>query len=436
MCYDDRLIEYIKANFENSKKEFDLINDKIISSDLNEKGTYSKMLAIPRVFLSEDIKIFEDFVKTCFSIFNKIIDRYINDPEYRELFPFSDKLKELILLPKQYDVHIPMARIDFFFDEITKSIKLCEINTDGTSGMNKTRIFNGLLTYSSALRHVLGENYKTFELFDSWIEAFKLLWSQYSGGKSSPTVAIVDFLENVRLNEFKHFKETFEKHGINCLICDIRDLSYNGKSLSYQGTQIDIIYRRAVTSDILANFEIVKPFIDAVMDNNVCIVGSFITQIIHNKASFIVLHDNKTLAFMDEDERAFIKSHVPVTKMLSCLSVQEEDIFAGKDYWIIKPIDSYDSKGVYAGLDYDNDRWKALIEQALETGDYLLQEFAVPYRSKNIDFSEENPQVREFSNVTGAYCYNEKMYGIFSRLSHSNVIVPGVNQRDTVTIVV
>jgi len=301
--------------------------------------------------------------------------------------------------------------------------------------MNEIRIFNNLLSQCSAVDYVLGENYYTFEVFDTWVNEFMRLWQEYSKNKPEPTVAITDFLDRATVNEFKRFKEAFERHDISCIVCDIREFEYDGKNLLHNGKRIDAIYRRAVTSDIMSNFEEVQPFIEAVKDNNVCIVGSFKTQIMHNKISFLVLHKEETKAFMTEEEWEFIQLHVPVTKELTDLAAKTEDIYGNKDSWIIKPFDLYASKGVYAGVDYTSEEWSSIIRKSIETGDYLMQEFYTPYRTNNIDFTEEHPEVRSYCNMTGAFCYNEKVYAIYSRLSKDNIIIPQQNEKVVATLI-
>jgi len=114
-----------------------------------------------------------------------------------------------------------------------------------------------------------------------------------------------------------------------------------------------------------------------------------------------------------------------------------------KDKWIIKPYDSYSSKGVYAGIDYNEQEWFKIIQDVLWeveesklgfTG-YLMQQYCIPYKSTNIDFSEKDPEFKEFSNITGLFCYNEKMKGIYSRLSNGGIISSMHNEKTVASIV-
>ena len=50
--------------------------------------------------------------------------------------------EELILRADPAVSLLPMARIDFFYNEQTGAYKYCEFNTDGTSAMNEDRELN------------------------------------------------------------------------------------------------------------------------------------------------------------------------------------------------------------------------------------------------------------------------------------------------------
>ena len=57
--------------------------------------------------------------------------------------------------------------------------------------------------------------------------------------------------------------------------------------------------------------------------------------------------------FLTEGEKEYIKRHIPYTALLD---VNEEDtikrLIEEKDHWILKPLDLYAGKGVYAGRDF------------------------------------------------------------------------------------
>ena len=437
MNIDEQILQHMIDNPKQSRADFDKIFKAIADSELNYKGRCVQTLALPKLIDRDLYTYIEGFISNCFVIFNKIINRFFADAGYRNLFGFSPEMEELILLTNENSRFVPMARIDFFLNEETRELMLCEINTDGTSAMNEDRILGGLLQYNSALQSFFRDKaYTEFELFDSWITEFLTVYRRMRGTDTVPNVAIADFLDKATINEFKQFEAQFNKRNIPTEICDIREFVYKGGVLkSPSGMRIDAIYRRAVTADILAEIGSVSPFINAVKDNAVTIIGGFCTQIIHNKHLFFALHRPETHAFLTADEIAFVTAHVPRTHMLTAEIVESEQVIKTKDSWLIKPCDSYGSKGVYAGVDNSESDWISLVGENTNN-DYLLQQFVRPYKTLNIDIAEEIPTIRPYSNITGIFCYNQKPYGVYSRFAKGEIISSKYDEKSAVTLLV
>jgi len=255
----------------------------------------------------------------------------------------------------------------------------------------------------------------------------------------------VDFLEHATYSEFQVFKERFEAHGMPCVICDVRNISWDGEHCyTPEGVRIDAIYRRAVTSDILHHFDEVQGLIEAVKKNGVCLVGEFRTQIVHNKILYKVLHLPETMSLLAENEKRYIKAHVPYTVSLTkglfdANKELKDEVYTNKNSWIIKPEDSYGSYGVHAGVECKTSgEWIGFVEEALDKG-YILQEFCTPYRLPNVDLLNEKPELRKWcttSNLTGIFVYNGKMKGLYSRTSFSDIISTQYSEMSSATIIV
>lgn len=404
----------------------------IQNSTAKYHGRCVRTLYIPKIFREEDIRIFEKAVTDLYGIFDKVMQAYREDAEYRALFGFEKKLEELILREKTYSSNIPIARIDIFYNEETGDFKFCEFNTDGSSAMNEDRELNNAIRLTKAYQQFAREyEIHTFELFDTWVEEFLSIYKEFAentghigaGENGQPQIAIVDFMENATEQEFKIFKERFEAKGIRAELCEIRDLQYKaGRLYTSGGMVVDAIYRRAVTSDIMKHYEEVTDFLQAVKENAVCLAGEFRTQIAHNKILFKILHDERTKALLTAEEQEYVKKHVPVTVNLENGKFDYEDVIKNKNNWIIKPEDSYGSQRVFAGVEYEDAEWKEKVDEAIGK-DYLLQEFCLPYETKNLDLMQkEDAEYRNYSNLTGMFVYNGRFKGIYSRISQSEII--------------
>ena len=252
-----------------------------------------------------------------------------------------------------------------------------------------------------------------------------------------PVVAIVDFLEKGSSSaEFEAFRQAFARAGCPAYIAEIRDLRYeDGRLLTPDGHAIDAVYRRAVTSDILAHREEVQAFLEAARDRKVCLIGDFCTQVVHDKVLFRILHDPRTAAFLSEEENAYIAAHVPYTAMLTKETAARQDVRGDKDRWILKPRDSYGAHGIYPGRQCTEEEWNAQLDARADT-DYILQEFVTPFRTDNINFGEPGAPVwQSFSNMTGIYLYGGRLAGIYSRASVTPIISVEGDEHEMTSII-
>lgn len=413
------------ADWQKSKIGFNAQTEYIKNSTAKYHGRVVRTLAIPKMFSERDCAELKFIAEKTHSILSKIIKNYLENENFRSYFFFDEKLNKLILAPTGYECMLPIARVDIFFNEDTHDFKFCEINTDGTSAMNEDRELNISAKLTDAYSN-LKEKYdiQSFELFDSFVKDFMSVYAKYKYAVSKPNIAIIDFLDKGTLNEFEQFKLAFERAGYSAEICDIRDVKYiNGALYSPNNMKIDAVYRRAVTHDIIENTESVTDFISAVENCAVCLVGAIRTQVAHSKILFKVLSQKEGLEFLTDDEIDFIDKHIPKTYMLEKDNklIDLTKICDEKDKWIIKPVDSYGSYGVHAGVECQSiEQWKNFINECMDKG-YIVQEFVTPYLTQNTDLSKEN-EYFSCSNLTGLFVYNGHFRGIYSRVSRTEII--------------
>lgn len=390
------------------------------------RGEPVECLYMPKIFSQKAYEFLQTAAAEICVILDKVMTRYLQDASYRKLFPFEPDLEELILCEAGYPRLLPIARLDIFFDENDFSFKFCEFNADGASAMNEDREINRAISQSDAFLQMSREHkLESFEFFHSWVHDFAEIYSTYKNAVPSPRIVIADFMENSTPNEFIEFQKAFRKEGYDTDIAEIRQLQYkDGILQTPDGKQIDAIYRRAVTCDIMRHKEDVQPFLQAVRENSVCLIGHFRTQIIHNKAAFRILRMPETLTFLTERQREYVLRHIPETLPLTSNAFDLKTVLQNKNDWIIKPEDLYGSQGVVAGIDTDATTWEQAISDATDTT-YLLQRFCPPFQSENINFcNNPRPDFQMYNNITGLFVYNGKLQGIYSRAGLMGTISP------------
>lgn len=400
------------------------------------KGKTIYSLYVPKLLNRETVAAFQQIAETMAGIMRKVITEYRGNEAYRRLFGFDKEVEALIIHDPLYENVLPVCRVDIFYNEADGSFHFCELNTDGSSSMNEDRelciAFQKTLLYEE-----LNKKYevKGFELFDSLVDAFLENYKTYPYHVENPTTAIVDFLElGCSMEEFNQFRASFEKRGCKAIVCDIRKLHLeNDRLCTEDGTEIDLIYRRAVTSDICDRKEQVKDFLDAVLHYKVCCMGGFCTQAVHDKSLFYILRHDMTKQILTNEENEFVAAHIPYTEELTDLAIDKTDILSDKGKWIIKPKNSYGARGIFAGVSCTQEEWEAAISEN-KNKNYIMQRFIMPYQTYNIDFHKDNAVLRKYSNLTGLYVYNGKFAGVYSRQSEKEIISSEYDENDIATI--
>lgn len=406
------------------------------NSTAKYKGKTIYSLYVPKLLNQKTVEVFKYTAETMAAIMRKIIVEYRKNTKYRELFGFDKEVENLIIQDPMYENVLPVCRVDIFYNEETGEYKFCELNTDGSSSMNEDRELCIAFTKTELYKE-LSKQYevKGFELFDSLVDAFLENYKTYPYRVECPNVAIVDFLElGCSMEEFTQFKLSFEKRGLRAVVCDIRDLQFkNEKLYTKDGVPVDLIYRRAVTSDICDRKEQVKDFLEAVASYKVCCMGGFCTQVVHDKSLFYILRHDMTKQILNEEENEFVANHIPYTEELTDAVIDKTDILSNREKWIIKPKNSYGARGIFAGVRCSEEEWeKAVCEN--KNKNYVMQQFVMPYQTYNIDFHKKDDKLKKYSNLTGLYVYNGKFAGVYSRQSNKEIISSEYDENDIATV--
>lgn len=399
---------------------------------------------VPRFFGQRTYDTFKRVAETTHAIAAKIMQRYLDDPEYRTLFDFDERLVELILLPRGYPDILPFARIDVFLNEDTYTCGFCELNSDGSSGLNEDREQNASFAGSAAMaqfaaRHQLAQS----ELFESWIDEFLAIYGRFENRVDHPAIAIVDFLGPGAITaEFQEYCRRFSLRGFTSFISDVRDLRYDGCCLrTVDGKRVDAVFRRCVTSDVLEHWTETQPLIEAVRDGKVALIGSFAGHIPHDKQIFDAMHHPKTQEFLTKEEIELVNECVPRTKFLDSAHVDLDDVRARKDAWIIKPPDRYGATDVYAGKMHTQDEWEAIVERfanGAAGAPFLVQTYLTPFQTPFLqpdatllakDDSDIDCATVPMNNMSGLYLFNGKFSGVFTRMGEAPIISEGAGSR-------
>ena len=439
--YTSEYLSYL-VNDKNDEHDRRTAWDYILGSTAVWDGNPVYMGYVPRLFDQRTYDSFKQTAETLHGILTKVIREYQANPAYRALFSFDERLEQLMTAPTGYAEALPITRVDCFFDEDTGSMRFCEFNTDGTSGMNENREAGNCIRESAPFKKFAANHAVATcdeALFDEWVDTFLTIYSGYDARVENPHIAIVDFLENAALEEFKVYAQLFQDRGYQVSIFDVRELSFDGRHLhgakavwGEGDTDIDVIWRRTVASDLLEHWSESEPLVQAYLAHKVAMIGSFATNIVHDKQVFRVLHRPETTKLLTTDEAALVRECIPYTAFLDPAEIDIDELKADPARWVIKPTDGYCSKNVTVGHDCQTDEWARIVDECLEqattaSARYLVQECCslyktptVPLYGNDADFTAA-PQ--DYNNLTGLYLMGGKFAGVFSRLGPGSIIL-------------
>ena len=239
----------------------------------------------------------------------------------------SEAEVRLALIDPGYEVASTAARADAFI--LPDSLQFAEYNAESPAGPGYSQrlaeLFAQVLGEEPALasfrdRYSVFFYTPIFDLLMSLLASYR----DWGGTASPPRMAIVDWREVPTWSEFELLRDAFIAQGVPTLICDPRDLIFDGRSLTAGGERIDLVYRRVLINDIVAREAECRALVDAYEQRAVCVANSLRCKIPHKKAFFAVLTDARHAALFSAEERELIRRHIPWTAVVEERSVSRD----------------------------------------------------------------------------------------------------------------
>jgi len=381
----------------------------------------------PDFVLESDWKRVTEICETIFSTLQKVKDAAVDSAELLDELGVTEVERELVSIDPKYNQACPTARLDSFLTD--DAYAYVELNGESPAGIafsdSASEIFLKL-----PLMQKFQETYEVygFEGRPRLLETLLACYEEYSdgNGKEKPTIAIVDLPDRPTIEEFNLCKEHFEANGHKAIICTPDELEFSGGRLRCGEDEIDIVYRRLLVREYLPIIDEFPALINAYRAGAVCVANNYRGLILHKKAMFAVLTNEKYAHLFTEDELTAIKAHVPWTRNFH----DEKTFFYGEGIdlieWtranssklVLKPNDDYGGHGIYIGWASSEEEWNEAIEHALKTGDYLIQERVKTAKEVFPYIDDEGKiEMRQQMVDLDPLLFNGKVGSAFTRLS-------------------
>jgi len=320
----------------------------------------------------------------------------------------------------------PSARLDGFFSD---ELRYVEYNAESPAGMAYSDNLAAVFATLPVMRRFRKRfRLRTLPVAGRQLAAMLRAFKQW-GREPTPVIAIVDWKGLPTVAEFEMFRDRFETAGIRTIICDPTELEHRRGVLTAAGTKVNLVYRRVLTTELLAQQDAGHALQDAYLAGDVCVVNTFRAKLLHKKMSLALLSDERYASLYSNRQLAAIERHVPWTRKVregpttrNGERVRDVAAFAAshRNDLVLKPNDEYGGKGVILGWTVDQAEWEDALKVAL-TQSYVVQE-AVPVPRESFPVALEGIDELDLAMDMDPYLFDGHVSGCLTRLSSSALL--------------
>jgi hypothetical protein len=385
----------------------------------------------PHFVAEDDWALVVSACETVWSAIQKVKDAAIEDPTIVNDLGLTPIERELISIDPGYFQVSPTSRLDSFLTD--QAYSFVELNGESPAGIAYADAAYDIFSSLPVMKR-FAETYSVRPLYGRQFMLAVLLESyrEFLGRKpdKSPAIAIVDLKGMPTQKEFELFKEYFERAGYPSIICSPDELEFSGNRLRAGNFDIDIVYRRLLVNEYLPIMREQPALLNAYRAGAICMVNSFRSKLIHKKALFAVLTDQRRASLFTDEERAAINRHVPWTRLVRAEKSDYKGTSIDLIEWVnenrhrlvLKPNDDYGGHGITIGWNADEIAWEEALRSALVNGDYLVQE-RVPTARETFPALQNDGTVEFAEQLVDLdpLLFNGKVGSAFTRLSFSEL---------------
>lgn len=315
----------------------------------------------------------------------------LDDTDFRAQFRLMEWEEQLLTTAPPLHVASPLSRLDAFIDPADGIARITEYNGETPAGTGYTDVLSQLFLALPAMRPFLEQwVVRPLPALGHLQNVLLESWHRFRGVRSVPSIAIVDWADVPTQPEFQICRDYFRSMGIPCRITTPGALRYEGGLLrDDDGTTIDLVYKRVLLHELIADGGLDHPLVRAVVDGAACMVNPFACKPLHKKASLAVLSDERNAARFSAAERSAIATHVPWTRVVEERHTQVDGtevdlvpwLLRQRETLVLKPNDDYGGAGIVLGWEVDDGAWEAAMGRALAEPYIAQRRIALPKES-------------------------------------------------------
>jgi Glutathionylspermidine synthase preATP-grasp len=315
------------------------------------------------------------------AVLDRFCDAYAEDERLRDELAVPAREDALIRLDPGYPHPLRICRLDAFLQGY--DVKFLEFNADSPAGIGYTDVLHEGLRQAIELPRVNAEFETAYTpmlplLIDTLLDAYRGLRAERPELPETPRLALVDVDGSPSVPEFRIVCAAARAAGLEALHGTLDEVEYDGSLLRVQGEPVHLVCRRALLEDCPEG-----DLVAAARDRSAAIVNPFRARVANNKKLFALLQDPRFSHLVGERERRVIDETIPWTRVLRDGREHYGDwvvdllpfVSDNRERLVLKPASDYGGHGVSLGMETEQSVWDRLIEDHVEGGDFVVQEY-------------------------------------------------------------
>jgi len=286
--------------------------------------------------------------------------------------------------------------------------RLIEINTNAGGALLVAALARAQRACCTEAEPFLTSSGDTGQIENGIVEMFHAEWRRGRGAQTLTRIAIVDDAptEQYLYPEFLLFRALFERHHLEAVIADARELVWRDGALWHDGQRIDLVYNR------LTDFYLAAPehaALRAAYEAGAVVLTPHprAHALYADKRNLIRLSDPDFLRALDLPATTIETLTRGVPRTVAVDAAHAEALWAERRRYFFKPTAGYGSKAAYRGDKLTKRVWSEILG-----ADYVAQE-TVPPSERALHV---NGDTQDLKLDIRAYVYDGTIQALTARL--------------------
>jgi len=466
-----------KEAFEGEKPvfQFEDFRKNIVKKDLILDKNPLPCLLKPYFLKYSDKEFFIKASEDLCSIINTVSEEYFKNSKVRDYLGIGKRIDSYARISPRYRGSQPVFRIDAFYDDSTKNLKVIEFNSDSPSCIGWHDCSLELYLKSNSIAR-LSQTYR-FEYDYLSVHLARTLLTKYhehcrdnfSSPSEKPNLILTCNAKSAFKNDFIAISKLLNKKSFLCEFSDPRSLEISNTQLFFKSKKIDLVYRDAIQDiirtyiplntslrenirkyvlilswylsvkirafhKIVKNTQIGHPLelINFYKAGNICIVNPFRSYIAGTKNIMALMHEEDFKYLFTARQKQAINRFVPWTTIVdkdfsnkqNKQKTNKEMLMEKKDKLVLKADLGWGGHFCYIGFCYSKNEWENIIRKIFRSKNrYVCQEL-VQIIKKEFPIFKNGQYLgfKDLNSLMSLWSFDGKFGGAFVRASENSLI--------------